>query len=186
MRTPQDALRSLHKYTASFLGDEWEVRLWDEEGTFKRPFARVAKIGPTLPTPASSIVVDVTQPMAVHLYPQEQQTVEAGVLVAEGVEDLIYEGFLVGVGLGRPLRVPLWDWTGVPLDGPESDTSARYEHDYLRIARPSLSVNRLHDPVDDRLITVVVDMRVTWRRPGRVTKPGTPVSSILTDLKPVG
>lgn len=186
MRTPQDALRSLHKYVALVLDPDWEVRLWDEEGTFKRPFARVSKIGPTLPTPASALVVDVTQAMAVYLQPQEQQTVEASILVAEKVEDAIYQGFLVGVGPGAPLRVPMWDWTGIPLDGPGSDATARYEHDYMRIVRPSLSVNRLHDPTDDRLITVVVEMRVTWRRPGRVTKPGTPVQSVLTDLKPVG
>lgn len=183
-RTSKDALRSLHKYVAMMLPDEWEVRLWDEEGSFARPFARVARIGPALPS-GPAIYTDVVQTMTVHCYPQEQQTVEAGLLVAEDTEELLFQGFRIGVPPGAPLRVPLWDWYEQPLDGPDSDSTYRRAHDYMRIVPASLSFTRLHDPVDDRLITVVTDLRLTWRRPGR-SSIGKPVSSVVTELTPEG
>jgi hypothetical protein len=186
-RTALDVLRSTHKYVASMLPDEWEVRLWDGEGEFNRPFARVAKVGPLLAR-GPAWYTDVTQPMVVHSYPVPQETVEHSIFAAEEVEELLHEGFRVGIPpLGYPLRIPLWDWTGVPLDGPNSDSVERLDHDYIRIAPDSLQINRLHEPVDDRLITVVTEMRVTWRRPGlpRRTVPRKTVESVITDFDPV-
>jgi hypothetical protein len=184
IRPALDVLRSTHKYVSSMLPEEWEVRLWDDEGEFRRPFARVAKVGPLL-SRGPAIYSDMTQPMIVHAYPLVKETVEQSIYEAEMIEELIHEGFRIGIPpLGFPLRIPLWDWAEVPLDGVDSDSMERHPHDYIRVVPESFSINRLHEPVDDRLITVVTDMRVTWRRPGR-TSVGKPVQSVVTAFDPV-
>ena len=164
-RTTADALRSLKRYAALALGSEWEVRLWDEPGNFAFPFARVAKVGPTLMT-GPAIHTDVVQPFAIHCYPPAQERLEVAVLRAEVVEEKLYTGFRIGVSEGRPMRVPLYDYTLVPETGAGAVAISRYPHDYLRV--DDLSINRLHDPTDERLISVVADVRCSWRRSGRV------------------
>ena len=107
MRTRADALRSMKRYVALALGDAWEVRLFDEPGTFDRPLALVAQVGAGLysgPAHAS----DIVQPMTVHCYPEESQfkTVEDALLGAEEVEKLLYQAFRVGVSYDDPLMPP--------------------------------------------------------------------------------
>jgi hypothetical protein len=303
VRNERDALRSMHKYVAKALevadpDAGWEVRLWDEEGTFRAPFARVATIGPVIYGGGSSYWTEVTQPMAVHLYPQHDdpnETAEGAVLRAAQVRGFMRDAFqsgvryldpihppqftsveVVGAGTGimppgvyyygvaaimpnsgqtlqgravaempnegdvfslewspvvgvdhyrvykgttpnnmtivgetvttsmidgapyfpastpAPVeasalhyvsgfseRVPLYDFDGAPLDGPLSDSTARHPSDFMRIVRGSFSVNELPDPVDDRLRTIIADMRVTWKMPTR-TITGKPVQSVVT------
>lgn len=289
MRTSGDALRSIKRYTAHALGPAWEVRLWEEDGTFKRPFARVARAGQVLPRSHGRSAIDLTMPVAVHLYANEAEQIEDAFANAEAGEERFLDGIKVGVayvealeppqvevvqvpgtggmagdwvyavtartadgeslpsgplpitvvgsshvmiqwspvgealsyrvyrgtdsddlGLlgtysvpaadaeaaymslallddgtlipgasppstatalltrrGAPDRIPLYDHADVPWRGADSDTTARFEHDYLRVV--DLSFNRLHDPVDERLISTVADLRVTWRRRGRVS-----------------
>ena len=161
MRTTADALRSLKRYAALVLGDEWEVRLWDEPGKFAFPFARVAKVGPTLMT-GPKIHTDVVQPFALHCYPPPDDSLEVAVLQAEQVEEILYIGFREGVSGGYPMRVPLFDYGMVPGEGAGAVAVAREPHDYLRVE--DFSVNRLADPTDERLISVVCDVRCGWRR----------------------
>jgi hypothetical protein len=107
VRTRADALRSMKRYVALALGDPWEVRLYDEPGTFDRPFALVAKVGAGLyDGPAHT--ADIVQPMTVHCYPDETQfrTVEDAILGAEEVEKLLYEAFRVGISYDDPLMPP--------------------------------------------------------------------------------
>ena len=160
-RTTADALRSLKKYAALVLGGEWEVRLWDEPGNFAFPFARVAKVGPTLMTGPKSHT-DLVQPFAIHCYPPAQERLEVAVLKAEVVEELLYTGFREGVAQGAPMRVPLYDYGLVPEIGAGATAGVRHPSDYLRV--DDLSINRMHDPTDERLISVVADVRCTWRR----------------------
>jgi hypothetical protein len=163
VRTSVDMELSMKRYMALALGGEWEVRLADEGGTFTPPFALVEALadavydGPVVHT-------DVTQPVTITCYPEPQQTVRESRLVAEGVRDLLYEAFRVGVDLGRPMRVPLYDYAGKE---PGEPSDARHPSDYLRLL--SFSARLLPDTVDSRRIAVVSDVRVTWRRRGRVS-----------------
>jgi hypothetical protein len=96
VRTTQDALRSLKRYVAELLGDEWEVKLGvQHEGMFKYPYARVYKVGPTLFS-GPYYEAMATQPMVVHCYPAPQETPDAAVLQATLVEELLFQGFRVG------------------------------------------------------------------------------------------
>ena len=107
MRTRADALRSMKRYVALALGDDWEVRLYDEPGTFDTPFAVVAKVGPSLyDGPAHT--TDIVQPMTVHCYPDASKvtTIEDSLLAAEEVEQLLYQAFRVGISYDDPLMPP--------------------------------------------------------------------------------
>jgi len=280
VRTGEDVIRSLKRYIAHALGEEWEVRLWDEEGTFHRPFARVAKVGAKLMT-GPVVHYDNVQPCAIHAYPVEQPSVEEAIINAERVEALLETAFRVGIAYDDPLmpppsvicvgfaeggelaadtyvyklsavnasgeslpqgevsavvtgttsrielawtpaagatsyriyrgatpitttllaevigttyedlgdvvpgvteppettsatatirsapmRVPLYDYEDVPVKGTGATSDRREVHDYIRVI--DLSINKLHDPVDDRLVTLVCDARVGWRQRGRV------------------
>lgn len=182
-RTSDDALRSLSRYMALTLGDEWEVRLWDQEGTYRTPFARVAEAGDMI-LDGGPFHYDVTQPFTVHCYPDypDGGTTEQSRMIANETIEKLTHGLRVGVGAGHPERIPFYNYNGVPLDGTGSD--ARGEHDYLRVVRGSLSVGRIPDPTDDRWITVVVNMRLTWRRAGRRIE-GNSVESQRTTISAV-
>jgi hypothetical protein len=173
-RAPLDALRSLKKYAADLLGGTWEVRLWGDRGEYKEPFAVVMRAGDALFS-GSAVYADVTQAMAIHCYPQRPDDVDHAIIAAGEVEDALVAGFqLEGVGLGRPRRVPLYDFAGVPL---EQSSSARYDHDFMRVV--DFSTSLVPDPLDARLIRVVADLRCTWRRGGRYPR-GT---QVVQDVK---
>lgn len=181
MRSPVDALRSMKRYVALVLGDDWEVRLWGDDVNPGSPFAKVGLAGPTVysgPAP----YVDAVLPMVVNCYPTPNDLVEVGIIAALEVEDLLFLGFRKGVDLGRSCRIPLYDYDGVPVEGVGSASDVRFEHDYMRVT--DFSVDRLHDPTDDRLIVVVADVRVTWRRATHAD-PGNAVQSVKTEFDAV-
>lgn len=181
MRTAIDALRSMNRYIALALGDTWEVRLWTDDVKLPFPFARVTFAGPTLMT-GPAMYADVTQPMVVHAYQEPQESVEAGIISALMVEDVLFNAFQ-GRGAGPVrsgnMRIPLYDYDGVPLDGIESGSDTRFTSDYLRVL--DFSTSHLHDPQDDRNITVSADIRVMWRRPTHAD-PGKPVESLEVEI----
>lgn len=158
-RTASDALRSLKRYVSLALGDDWEVRLGREEGAFERPFARVWQVaGSTYPTTGGKWLSDIVQPFVISAYPLRAETSDGAVMGAQAVEDTLYRAFRVGVGDGRALRVPLCNYTGVALDQP----GVWFPVGYMRVN--DLSTQPFPDPDDDKLWTVVCDVRLTWRR----------------------
>jgi hypothetical protein len=175
-RTNDDALRSMNKYVAVALGGAWEVRTAAEESTYRTPFARVAFAGPAV-YEGGPAYVDVTRPLTAHSYPDypEGGTIEQSKHLAEQLEEVLFQAFRVGVGKGEPERIPLYNFNGVALDG--GGSNFRGDHDYMRIVRGSLSIEQLADPTDERWISVIVNMRVTWRRAGRRIE-GKPVQSL--------
>lgn len=106
MRTLEDGLRSLKKYLSLLLDDDWEIRLAREEGTFRRPYAKVGLAGDTLyPTSPGGPLhnPDIIQPFALSLYPVAGVTPEAALFEAVAVEEAVTIGFLRG---GGPLPSP--------------------------------------------------------------------------------
>lgn len=178
MRTSIDALRSVKRYLAIALGDDWEVRLDREEGAITLPFASVAFSGQTLVSgPAHETLL--TQPMSLYLTPVPgKDGIEAQMLAAE-IEDILYEAFRVGVDEGRPMRIPLYDYAGVPTD---MGSTARPGPDFLRIT--DLSMNQSADDDDTRRVTITVDLRVTWRRLGRVPGGDKEVTAVTVGFEP--
>jgi hypothetical protein len=173
-RTSVDALRSVAKYLAFALGDEWEVRFSGEEYEFRLPFCLVAWAGQSV-YEGSREFPTVTRPMQIDCYPAHVDTVEAARLQAEEVEGLLFDAFRVGRGLGRPERIPFYDYAGVGLG--QGTSEKRLPNDFLRIVPGSLQIEPLADPTDDRWIRIVASMRLSWRRVGRQIR-GKPVESL--------
>jgi hypothetical protein len=101
-RTLDDVVMSIQKHLAEVLavvgvpwltgldaqGDpvvspSWEVRLWDEQSSFRLPFARVAAVGPDTVTGRTPLYADHSQSISIHLYPHPAQDSERAVLGAD-------------------------------------------------------------------------------------------------------
>lgn len=178
-RTNTDALRSMKRYVALALGDAWEIRLSREEGAFERPFARVWQVaGTTYPRTSSKWLADMVQPFVISAYPERGDTSDRALLAAQAVEEQMFQAFRRGIGDGRPFRIPLCDYSNTSLsNGAEWVTNA-----FMRVT--DLSTQPFPDPDDDKLWTVVCDVRVTWRRPAYIQPEG-PVLQEL-DLEGTG
>jgi hypothetical protein len=167
MRTPNDALRSVAEYLALSVlpqDEDWEVRLAIEEGTFVRPFCRVGWAGAAAHT-IRRPHTDVLRPLALHLFPKITGTPENMTLEGGRIEHLLHVGFGVGVGAGRPARLPLWNFDGVPLDRIDTDPQpVRGPNDYMRLR--AFTVGRNVDPDDERAVVVTADLRLHWTMQG--------------------
>jgi hypothetical protein len=176
MRTSRDAIRSLARYMSRAFGPDWEVGFFSEEGTFGRPGVMVKATGPQLSS-GSRHTIDVIQPFAVYAYPAEAEGVEDTFDNAMVAEEIIWHAFNVGVGEGRPGRVPLFDYEGVPIDEP---TSLRRYPDYMRVL--DLSIDRAQAPEDEKKWTVTAELRLGWRRAGELPS-GTRLAQSLRTLE---
>lgn len=297
MRTTADALRSMIRYAALALGEEWEVRPWGAEGEFKFPFARVAIVAPP-ETTGSAHTNDLAMTLAVHAYPTPGATPDASIMEVERVRMLLHDGIFVGFSYYDPLiapayigfdtlkiggqlatgsyhygitsvapegesvvsadvvavvtgpkgsvrmlwspvagarsyrvyrgsaagtrtllaqvtvpefndegliapgvtqppaassativvrsknrRVPLYDYAGVPLDGPTAFSVTRHPSDFLRVL--GCPIDHGVDPEDDTQFRVIAQPRVTWRRMGSVPSGHKPVTEVRLQTDPV-
>lgn len=139
----------------------WEVRLWYDRGEIPadRPHARVERVGAnTAAGPA--MWTDHTQPFSIECYPMPGDTVDESKARAAAVEAVLLRAFKgAGYGLGRPRRVPLWDFDGVPVT---ETSSVRNASDYMRVV--DCSTRELPDPQEPRRIAVIADVRLSWDR----------------------
>jgi hypothetical protein len=168
-RSHIDALRSMKRYVAVALGDDWEVRLSREEGAFARPHARVwAVAGTTYPLTGGRWLADMIQPFVIAAYPERGRDPDDALMRAQKVENMLYRAFRVGVEDGRALRVPLYNYYRVK----KWDRGVWYPRAFMRVN--DLSTQPFPDPDDNKLWTVVCDVRCAWRRLGE-TVPERPV-----------
>jgi hypothetical protein len=148
-------------------GELWEVRFAQERGEFIQggPVALVYLVGQPTNT-GSAKYAEWTQAMAVHCYPPPQSTIDLSTLSALDVETKLQNAFrMSGVGLGRPLRVPLFDYADV-ADPIGEDSDVRFPSDFLSIT--SFDTDRLPDAQDPRRIRVVANFQARWRSTGPV------------------
>lgn len=166
MRTSLDVLRSLKRYTSIGLGDDWEVRLLVEEGTFQRPAAQVMEAtGQTLSGPNHTF--EAIQTFMVHAFPRSHDSVMESLIEAGKAEDQLVRLFRIGVGEGRAARVPLYDYDEIDHT---SGSTSRLRQDYARIL--DLEISRTQSPQDELLFTVSAEVRLGWRRDGRLPSVG--------------
>lgn len=165
MRGINDVLLSVKRHVAIVLGDEWEVRIpGDEEAAFDRPFARIARAGPTVVVPGTNFRFSSnSQALVVSAFPRVRSRPEEALLEAGRVEDRLYSAFWQQVDLGHPSRIPLFDYDGIGL---ERSSLRRHPSDFLRVT--DFSVNTAADDADPKLMTVTADLRVAWLRQGAV------------------
>lgn len=176
MRTSLDILRSLKKYVAQALGEKWEVRLLVEEGTFGRPAVQVMEAtGQTLTGP--SHITDVVQTFMIHAFPVKRSTVMESLIEAAEAEDILVRAFRIGIGEGRTARVPIYDYDDVPHD---AGSTTRAKQDYARIL--DLEISRTQSPEDELLFTVSAEVRLGWRRDGRLPSVGRVAKEVRTEF----
>jgi hypothetical protein len=136
------------------------VRLADEPGEFRFPFAIVAAPGDAAAAGGTSRVADVVMAATVQCYPPPAGSPAQALLDAGEVEEVLWAAFRAGRSPGgHALRVPLWDFEGVPLD---ATSGLRWPHDYMRVL--DLSIGQLPDPEDARRVRAYAEVRLGWRR----------------------
>lgn len=176
MRRSVDALRSLKRYVALGLGDDWEVRLAVEQGTFSRPAAQVLAATPQQIS-GPKYVMDIVQTFAIHAFPEPGNSVEESLFIAAEAEDSLLTALRIGVGDGHAARVPLYDYENVAFD--EGSTNRNYP-DYARVL--DFSLNRIQNPSDELLFTVSAEVRLGWRRNGLVASTGRTASEVRLNI----
>lgn len=114
-----DATRSLKRYVAHGLGEDWEVRLNSEEGAFKRPFCRIDATDSTFGGDYSSEhTQDVSMSFALILYPKEARSPDDALMKVMAAEDRLWQMFAVGTAtLAPPVDVQATVASGGSLTG---------------------------------------------------------------------
>ncbi len=157
--------------------ETWDVVLWGDRADPTYPFCIVKEAGPSLSV-GHALYADVTQPMHLTAYPSDAvDDVRAAVLAAERCRDQLERGIATGVGLGRPRRIPLYDYD---LAGSDEPSDVRGPYDFLRVV--DFGAELLPEPSDPTQVAVVADLRVTWRRDGGVLHGHRIAKSVRTEF----
>jgi hypothetical protein len=168
MRSSLDALRSLNRYVALTLGDEWEVRLSTEKGTFNRPYARVIQIPSVQYIVESFHNVKMQSVYQVMMFPKIGQNADESQMLALQAADQFWVAFASDfqlVGRGRNSRIPLYDYSGIPMTGSDSGAleSDRLYNDFMKLEQPP-NITPYQDPADETLWSVMANITMSWTR----------------------
>jgi hypothetical protein len=168
-----NVLRSLSRYIALAL-DGFEIRVAAEEAAgFARPWARIAAATPVAATMHGPRHRECRQSFSVNCFPLAGINGESSLVEALRVEALLLEAFLGGLDerlfsrysdRRHPARVPLFDYSNVPLY--EAVTEDRRAGTARVVETPTL--RSFPDPNDDLFYTTACVVRLGWNE--RVTR----------------
>lgn len=195
-----DQQRSIRRFVMNAFGSPpWRVRVGrarvaDED----RPVAVIESVAPAVTLQARTTIpqgdVQRQQTIAVSLYPtmvddageplSEQAAGQAAASAAERLSNALLFGLVFddGTVLSAPLRIPVYDFSGVPLTGP---TRAGPDEPYGWLDVEDAPVRALVDPDDVRRWTVTGTLRVSWWQSGRI-RPPAPTASTMPGAAPGG
>lgn len=172
-----------------------DVRLAIEEDAWQRPSAIVQTAGPALLSNTSRRISKYIRPFAIYIYPTEATDPREAELAAQRVENIVQRMFHKGGFQGHPARIPMWDWTEVadgtsleteliPAPDPEPvDYKPQYRAPdpiaYMRIN--DSNVDHRSDPQDEKLTTIIVNVRLEWRDLGEVDPVTPEVDGVIYD-----
>lgn len=185
-----DIKRSIRRYlTMTLESPPWKLRVERREVKDEERPVGVVVAGPKGTTRARAALiqgnVEEVMPITITLYPKLAEGTADSLRSARLEADLLKDQLsdLLNTGLtvtteesGRlrhwagPLRLPLWNYEGVPLTGKDK-AGPEAPHDVLWVQDESISVDAIQDPEDPRRWTVVANFRVSIERPGRVAAP---------------
>lgn len=146
--------------------------MWTDEGSFLPPLARVAESGPALYT-NRRVATDIVLPVQVHMYPVPKDSTTLALREARAVREQVVQAIEVGVGLGWPRRIPLYDYDHVEES---RGSDVRNTYDFIRVR--DLSLNSVQDSEEPTAVAVIADMRLAWSRDTTVNTPGATVNSV--------
>lgn len=166
MRSSNDAIRSIKLWLSFVLDEEWDVQLRRDEG-MDRPSAVIVPVGPVLSS-GSAYVRDLQRDFQAYLWPKGKDGDPGyGSVEAESLATLLERALSQGGhGGARAMRIPVFDYDGVPWDQGLPDGAERY--DFLLIE--DVQIDARQDPDDDDLYTVTLKLRARWRADGDVTR----------------
>lgn len=179
MRELEDARRSLSTYLSKEF-TEYDHYLHREDGAFERPAVVVKKVGDLLsPDTGGWAMIDLTQPFAVYVYPLPAADVEQAETNKVQVEQRLWSVFKRGIRLeasgerlGAWNRVPLWDFADLTLN--QALPMDREVDGYMRAT--SVTISSSQEEQDNRLWTIVLNVRLSWRQTGPERDPGPLIS----------
>lgn len=179
MYDPDDIARSVRRYVAEMLGPPWALGLERKEVKDEARPAGSVELGAVSVRRSRSTIpqgeVSRFMPVTVTLYPGLAAPREAGRtarMLAHGLERLISSGaegpiFASGRPASGPERIPLYDYSPVPLEGSTAEREGpALPHDVLWAE--DYSTRAVQDSQDPRRWTVVLELRVSWEAPGRI------------------
>ena len=173
----EDVWRSLKRLLALAFPDPWKIRL--EQAQYveeERPLIIVEPVGdmtrsrvqPTIPAPPQV----VAQTFVINAYPalgaDPRVAREEAEQVLALLDAIVTVGWVEGeVSVGGPLRLPVWDYAGVPLTGAARGNShALAEWEQLAWVETWNGLT-LPDPQDDKRFTVPYTLRLSWQADAR-------------------
>jgi hypothetical protein len=172
MMRVEDTWRSIKRMLSFVFADPWTIRLepaqYAEE---ERPLIILETVGeltrtgvqPTIPSRQHVLAQTFLATAYPHVPDDPREAREAADMVLGAFEGLVNIGWIEDdVSLGGPLRLPLWDYEGVPLDGPDRGNPYPADQWYAMAWVDSASGVTLPDPEDDRRYTVPYTMRLSW------------------------
>ena len=185
--TLEDAWRSLKRLAAMALPEPWQIRLeaaqYSEE---ERPLVIIDTVGPMARTGVQPTIPGrqhvVTQTFLLTAYPavlgDAREARAAAVRALRTLDEMVTIGLVddTGKSVGGPLRLPLWDYAGVPLTGPARGNpngqwkQMMWAESYEGIVLP--------DPQDDHRYTIPYTLRVSWDAVPRVRPPAPTLEEI--------
>ncbi|MGH2939448.1 MAG: hypothetical protein ACRDPE_15175 [Solirubrobacterales bacterium] len=136
-------------------------------------------------------------PVTIYAYPPIGEDEQAATVAADAIRDQLRAMIVTGLAPADPKEkpswlakagpfvLPLWDYAGVPLEGPERGGPAD-PHDVIWVDESSLTAQNLEDPQDGKRRTVVLEFRISIERPGRIVPEGPVVGSMPGQYKPLG
>lgn len=178
-RDPYSVSRSIARYVARILGDDWEdVRPAEVEGSFDRPYALVEQVGGRT-VGGSAMLADVSVPITISAFPRSHEDADEAWRIAMQTVERLEDGFASDLyPPGAPYRIPLYDYSEVPMDATTDD---RAHCDYLRVTQP-VGISPVKDAEDKRLWMIAVDFRCGYRRLGRVPYGGIPTEAVTLEV----
>lgn len=191
MFEPDDVARSLRRYLEFVLPigppPDWTLRLERRNVADEQRPVGVILLGDASTIQAretfeQGMVVDL-YPVTLYFYPVVAETAQVARREGDAVRSLIHRLFKFGPVLkgidpalldenGRPkagpFRAPLWNWDGIPSEGPAEDRKPpESAQSAMVVAQNSLVAQNLEDEDDERRRTVAVEFRLEVEYPGR-------------------
>jgi hypothetical protein len=177
MRTVTDAHRSLKRYLALALGPGWEVRLSEEKGAFRRPFARISLVPSLAAETIGWRYSKLTGAWQIAAFPVRGASPDEAQMSALVVHDLLVVAF-AGQGFdpgswpfaldptrGIPHRIPLFDYSQAAIRGAGAAVTQadRAPSDFMRVEGvPEVQV--IQSEADERLFSLAANIRMSWTR----------------------
>ena len=183
MWEPVDVVRSIQRYLSLMLeGPPWTIRWRREEVRDDQLPVAVISMGDLIVIRARETFdpqgeVEYLAPVTISAYPEVAANPKAAAAEAERVRGLLFRWVLHGLEVrgpapdyrhwAGPFRIPLWDFEGVPLEGPDK-VGPDHPHDVLWVLPESVTVQTVQDPDDTKRYGVFLNVRVTIEEPGRI------------------